>query len=73
MQKSADNFLAAKKDAISEREKSFTISQKSFKIFDKLEAATKELGLKIKDIPAYNELRKVQDEIIKVYQTVPSK
>ena len=73
MQKSADNFLTAKKDAISEREKSFTISQKSFKIIEKVEAATKELGVKPKDIPAYMELRKAQDEIIKVYQTVPSR
>jgi len=28
---------------------------------------------KPKDIPAYMELRKAQDEIIKVYQTVPSR
>jgi hypothetical protein len=73
MTKTADDYLAAKKEAISERAKSENINDNSFKIIDKIVSAAKELGVKPKDIPAYMELRKAQDQIIKEFQRVPFK
>ena len=73
MTKTADDYLAAKKEAISERAKSENIRDNSSKITDKIVSAAKELGLKATDIPAYMELRKAQDQIIKEFQRVPFK
>jgi len=73
MQKSADNFLAAKKEAISERNNSEEVKKKSFNIIDKVDKAAKDLGVPYGEIQEHKQLRELQGELIKEFQRVPVK
>ena len=73
MKQASDDFLNAKKEAISERKKSEEVKKKSFNIIDKVLKAAKNLGIDPFKIPEVKQLRTKQDELITEFQRVPFK